>query len=166
MRMLCCPALAAVFADSISANDAAAAQENAKTEPDLSFLETLHPAITMIHLMATSVNTVLIPLAASHTTVRREMEKRRTSAMNRMEDKINGILQRTIDVVISWVTRLLAGQKKTDFRPKEDHTGSGSSWVNLLQTPVSSLPPLLFSTLLIKSFQDLPQHLQIPHQST
>lgn len=102
-----------------------------------------------MHLMATCINTVLIPLAASHITMRREMEKTTMAAMHKLEDKVNTILQRTIDVAISWVSKLLAGQKKNDFRPKDDGSipggGTGSSgvsggagstsWLESLQTP-------------------------------
>ena len=123
-----------------SANDAAAGQENAKTEPDLSYLENLHSAIAIIHLMAMCINTVLIPLAASHITIRRDMEKSTTQAMSRLEDKVNGIMQRTIDVVLAWVSKLLAGQKKSDFRPRDDTlNGGGGAWLELLQTPVSTI---------------------------
>ena len=119
-----------------SANDTAAAQENIKTEPDLSYLDNLQAAITIMHLMLTCVNTVLIPLAASQITVRREMEKTTNLAMNQMEDKVNLLMQRTIDVTLTWVSKLLASQKRTDFRPKEDSQGGAGSWLELLQTPV------------------------------
>ena len=130
-----------------AAADAAASQESAKTEPELTYLEQLLPAaMAIMHLMAACIHTVLIPLAAANTTVRREMEKATNAALSRMEDKVNAILQRTIDVVLAWVAKLLAGQKKTDFRPKEDMiSGSGGSWLEQLQTPVGS--PTLFLNL-------------------
>ncbi|KAL9119159.1 MAG: hypothetical protein Q9187_004282 [Circinaria calcarea] len=118
-----------------AANEAAAAQEHAKNEPDLSYLENLHSAIAILHLMVTCINTVLIPLAASHVIIRREMEKTTNLAMNRMEEKVNSILQHTIDVALSWVSKLLAGQKKSDFRPRDDTLGGGGSWLEQLQTP-------------------------------
>lgn len=118
-----------------SANDAAAAQENTKNEPDLSYLENLHSAIAIIHLMLSCINTVLIPLAAAHITVRREMEKKTTLAMNDLEDKVNVLMHRTFDVTLTWVGKVLATQKRTDFRPKDDAPGGGS-WLELLQTQV------------------------------
>ncbi|KAI9847403.1 MAG: Exocyst complex component 5 [Sclerophora amabilis] len=115
-----------------AAADFASNQENSKTEPDLSYLPNLRAAITIMHLMITFINTVLIPLAASNLTVRREMEKTTALAVNRMEDKTNLVMQRTIDVVVTWISKLLAGQKRTDFRPKE-----GGVDIATLQTPVS-----------------------------
>ena len=133
-----------------AANDAATAQENSKNEPDLSYLENVNAVITAMHLMTMCINTVLIPLAASHTVVRREMDKTTNVALIQMEDKINVLMQRTIDVCVAWVAKLLAGQKKADFRPREDSNGATPIW-QLLQTPVSApwlhplpLPHILF----------------------
>ena len=119
-----------------SAIDTAATQENAKTEPDLSYLLSLRPAIGTMYLLSTYTRTVLIPLAAANVTIRREMEKTAKSAVDRSEEKVNAILQRTIDVVNAWTAKLLAGQKKTDYRPRDDAPGtSGTAWLEQLQTP-------------------------------
>ncbi|KAH0536967.1 hypothetical protein FGG08_006195 [Glutinoglossum americanum] len=118
-----------------AACDAAATQETSKTEPDLSYLPHLRPAISIMHLMITCIHTVLVPLASSNTTVRREMEKTTNLAINRMEEKTNNVIQRTIDVVLNWVSKLLAGQKKSDFRPKDVAVEVGSVWLEMLQTP-------------------------------
>ncbi|KAL1994683.1 hypothetical protein VTN49DRAFT_2153 [Thermomyces lanuginosus] len=112
--------------------EAAASQESAKSEPDFSYLDNLRAAITITHLMLTCIHTVLIPLAASNIPMRRDMEKRTSVAVNRIEDKINGIEQRTIDVVLAWVSRLLGGQRRNDFRPKDSDV---SAWLEMLQTP-------------------------------
>ena len=84
-----------------------------------------------MHLMATFINTVLIPLAASNTLVRREMERTTTQAISQMEDKINIIMQKTIDVAIVWVGKLLAGQKKTDYKPRDDVIGGTGTLLEL-----------------------------------
>ncbi|KAG8530699.1 uncharacterized protein KY384_004055 [Bacidia gigantensis] len=118
-----------------SANDLASTQETAKTEPDLSYLIPLRSAISILTLLATSTRTVLIPLAAANVTVRRDMEKTANSATDRLEEKVNSIMQRTIDVVTTWVSKLLAQQKKTDYRPRDDALGGGSAWLEQLQTP-------------------------------
>ena len=88
-----------------------------------------------MHLMTMCIDTVLIPLASSNTTIRRDMEKSMNMALIQMEDKVNNLMQRTIDVCVAWVGKLLAGQKKADFRPREDSNGATPIW-QLLQTPV------------------------------
>ncbi|KAJ9196137.1 hypothetical protein DTO166G4_6611 [Paecilomyces variotii] len=118
-----------------AALDSAAAQETAKTEPDFGFLPNLHAAITITNLMITCINTVLIPLAAGGITIRREMEKRTNMQVNRIEEKINTIEQRTVDAALTWVTRLLSNQKKNDFRPRE---ADGTEWLEMLQTPTAA----------------------------
>ena len=113
-------------------------QETTKNEPDLSYLIGLRSTISILHLMNTCIRTVLIPLASANVTIRRGMEKTSNLAMDRLEEKVNSIMQKTIDVVVSWVNKLLARQLKTDFRPRDDALGE-SAWLEQLQTPVSPL---------------------------
>jgi exocyst complex component 5 len=120
-----------------AANDQAAAAEATKKEPDLSYLPLLRTATSITHLMITCINTVLIPLAASSITMRREMEKNTNLAINRVEDTINLIEQRTVDAILNWITKLLAKQERNDFRPREEDLDSS---LMQLQTPVSNTP--------------------------
>ncbi|EEP76574.1 conserved hypothetical protein [Uncinocarpus reesii 1704] len=115
--------------------ESATAQESGKSEPEFGYLATLRTAISTTHLMMTCIDTVLTPLAASNITIRRDMEKKTNFAMNRIEEKINAIEQKTVDVVLAWVARVLSGQKKNDFRPKEGVTETGAGWLEMLQTP-------------------------------
>ena len=86
--------------------------------------------------MNTCIRTVLIPLATANVTIRRDMEKTANLAMDRMEEKVNSIMQRSIDVAITWVNKLLARQNKSDFRPRDDALSGGGAWLEQLQTPV------------------------------
>ncbi|MCJ1462900.1 Exocyst complex component 5 [Pseudocyphellaria aurata] len=117
-----------------AANDNAVSQEYSKNEPDLSYLSNLRSAFTIMHLMITCIRTTLIPLASSNVSIRREIEKITTLTMNRMEEKVNSIIQRTVDVALAWITKLLATQKKNDFRPRDDGPSSGGAWQEMLQT--------------------------------
>ncbi|KKZ62998.1 hypothetical protein EMCG_02710 [[Emmonsia] crescens] len=132
--------------------ESASSQESTKTEPDFSYLRNLRAAISITHLMMTCINTVLIPLAAGNITIRRDMEKKAALTMNRIEDKINSIEQKTVDVTMSWVSRLLSSQKKNDFRPKEGAADSGTAWLEMLQTPtcagISTFLSRLHTTIL------------------
>lgn len=97
-----------------AAADQAAAQENIKTEPDLAYLPSVRPAVIITNVMSRFINTVLIRLAETNTTVRRGMESQTKASVERIEKKANDIMRSTITVVLNWITRLLAGQKKTD----------------------------------------------------
>ncbi|KAM5465298.1 Exocyst complex component 5 [Microsporum audouinii] len=117
-----------------AALESAHAQESGKAEPDFNYLTTLRTAISITYLMMTCINAVLVPLAASNITIKRDMEKKTNLIMHRIEEKINSIEQKTVDVTLAWVARVLSSQKKNDFRPKEgvaDETG----WLEMLQTP-------------------------------
>ena len=116
-----------------TANDAAASQENAKNEPDMAWIFDVQVAISIMQLLITISHSVLIPLAASNVTVRREMEKTLNTTVSRMEDKIAMIRTRTIDVALAWVIKLLSRQNRADFRPKDDAIG-----IEQLQTPTCS----------------------------
>ncbi|KAK2624338.1 hypothetical protein QTJ16_006288 [Diplocarpon rosae] len=116
-----------------AAADQAAAQESTKIEPDLAYLPSLQPAITITNIMSRFINTVLIRLAESNTTVRRGMEIQTKAGVERIESKTNSIIWSTITVVVNWVTKLLASQKKMDFRPKDSDL-DGGRYLEMLQT--------------------------------
>lgn len=103
-----------------AAADQATYQETLKSEPDLAYLPSLQPAITITSLMSRFINTVLIRLAESNTAVRRNMEVQAKAGVERIESKTNNIMRSTVAAVVNWVTRTLSNQKKADFRPKDD----------------------------------------------
>lgn len=117
-----------------SALEAATAQESARAEPDFGYLLSVRTTISITTLMVMCVNAVLLPLAVGSITTRRDMEKRTSQTTSRIEEKINTIEQKTIDAALAWVSRLLSGQKKNDFRPRES---DNTDWLEMLQTPVS-----------------------------
>lgn len=102
-----------------AADNASTAEAAKRDAPDLNYLSQLKAAIAIMHLMQSCTNTLLIPLASSSLTIRRDMEKNARSSLLRMEDHINIIEQRTIDAITNWTSRLLSQQSRTDFRPRE-----------------------------------------------
>ncbi|KAJ5162484.1 hypothetical protein N7492_007876 [Penicillium capsulatum] len=115
-----------------AALEAATAQESGKTEPDFGYLPSVRTTISITALMVMCVNAVLLPLAAASITTRHDMEKRTSQTTTRIEEKINTIEQKTIDGTLAWVGRLLSGQRKNDFRPRES---DNAAWLEMLQTP-------------------------------
>lgn len=101
-------------------DSAAAAESNPKVEPHLSYITDLRTAVSVLHLMLTTIQVLLLPLAATNLTIRRDLEKGTNTFTDRMESKIDAVLQRTIDAALAWTSRLLSGQKKADFKPKDD----------------------------------------------
>jgi hypothetical protein len=114
--------------------ESATSQESARAEPDFGYLTVVKSIISITNLMVMCIQTLLIPLATPSITVRREMEKKTNAATLRIEDKINAIEQKVIDTALMWISKLLSGQKKNDFRPKE---GDNAAWLEMLHTPVS-----------------------------
>ena len=93
--------------------------ENSKTEPDLSYLPEIRPAISITAMMDRFITTVLIRLAESSMTVRRNMEAQKKMAIDAIEKKTNNVIRISIDVITNWVSKSLGTQKKQDFRPKD-----------------------------------------------
>ncbi|OAQ95903.1 hypothetical protein LLEC1_07104 [Akanthomyces lecanii] len=102
--------------------------ENSKTEPDMSYLPAIRPAVTISAIMDRFISTVLIRLAESNTTVRKSMEAQKKMAIDEIEKKTNAVMKISIDVIVNFVAKTLSGQKKQDFRPKDVELES-------LQTP-------------------------------
>ncbi|GLA31521.1 exocyst complex component 5 [Aspergillus niger] len=115
-----------------AALEAATSQESGRAEPDFAYLPAIRNAIGIANLMVMCINTLLIPLAAGSITIRREMEKKTNLITMRIEEKINVLEQKVIDNTLTWTGKLLSGQKKNDFRPKE---GDSTAWLEKLQTP-------------------------------
>ncbi|CZT24812.1 related to exocyst complex 100 kDa component [Ramularia collo-cygni] len=104
-----------------AATDAAtSAEQSSKSEPDLSYITDLRAAISVLHLIQTTCTLLLLPLAATNRSLHRDLTKQSESFVERMESKIDGILQKTLDAALLWTAKLLATQKKTDFRPKDE----------------------------------------------
>lgn len=115
-----------------AALEVATAQENGKTEPNMSYLPSVRPAITITSIMSRFVQTVLIRLAESNLTVRRNMEAQTRLGIESIEKKMNSIMKTTVDVVVNWVPKTLSTQKRTDFRPRDNDL---EDLVDALQTP-------------------------------
>ncbi|KAM3539775.1 hypothetical protein ARSEF1564_007305 [Beauveria bassiana] len=93
--------------------------EHSKTEPDMSYLPAIRPAVTISAIMDRFISTVLTRLAESNTTVRKSMEAQKKMAIDDIEKKTNAVINISIDVIVNYVAKTLGGQKKQDFRPKD-----------------------------------------------
>ncbi|RMZ84001.1 hypothetical protein DV737_g1386, partial [Chaetothyriales sp. CBS 132003] len=118
-----------------AASESASAAESSKREPDLSYLGHLRTAISIMHLMQSCINTLLIPLASTSLTTKREMEKRTRTTITRLEDTISAIEQTTVDAVLNWAGRTLANQQRQDFRPRPEQETQA---MNMPQTQTCS----------------------------
>jgi len=104
-----------------------------KNEPDLSYFGEIKPATVIMTLMFGFINTALIPLASASLTVRREMMILNNASVGVLEGKIDRVVQKTLDVVLGWISGLLGKRKKGDYRPKDDDVS-----LITLQTPTAA----------------------------
>ena len=138
-----------------AALDVATSQENVKTEPDLSYLPSVRPAVTITSIMARFIHTVLIRLADANPTVRRNMEAQTRQGIDAIEKKTNSVLKTTVDVVINAVAKTLATQKRTDFRPRDNDL---ESIVDALQTPTCQAICVLLDKVAALAAQSIDGH--------
>lgn len=93
---------------------------DSRAEPDFSSFVGINTATSIARLLFAYVDTVLISLAGPSISIRREMQQRQANNTSRINGKINAIIQRTIESVVSWISVILARQQKRDFKPRED----------------------------------------------
>jgi hypothetical protein len=91
-----------------------------KTEPELSCITVLHPADLVCNLWQRYTSTALVPLTSSAAAVRREMTTFNQHGVLRMEGKINAVIHKSVDIIVSWLSYLLTRQKRNDYKPKND----------------------------------------------
>lgn len=112
-----------------------------KAEPDLRPIKVIRLADMIMQLWQRYLATALVPLAGTSVTIRREMGIFNNHVSVRIEGKVNEIVQRTTDgafrqhpldtstladflstpAIVTWLTFLLAKQKKLDFKPRNDN---------------------------------------------
>ena len=88
--------------------------------PDTGMLHLVRVVEQHIALWTHYVQTAVIPLTAPSVTVRREATIYDNHNMLRVESRCEGLLQRFTDNCIAYFGAKLAGQKKTDFAPRDD----------------------------------------------
>ncbi|KAF3911626.1 hypothetical protein AA313_de0201379 [Arthrobotrys entomopaga] len=103
-----------------SCEDFALTAELAKNEPDISYFSELKSASVILGLMHKTIHTALIPLAQNSLVIRREMSLASHRFFIKIEERINQVIQKTVDAVLNHTTNLLIKQPKKDFRPRDD----------------------------------------------
>lgn len=101
-----------------------AAQRDYKGQLSFVHLKTIRRVLTSIRLMSVVINTALVPLTSSHGQDRRFIVMQTNNFFTKCEEKINGVLQATLDLVSQKLSYLLTKQKKKDYNPKEDVVSS------------------------------------------
>ncbi|ORX34489.1 exocyst complex component Sec10-domain-containing protein [Kockovaella imperatae] len=94
--------------------------QDSKAEPDLTVMGVLKPADLICQVWQRYTTTALFPLTASSAVIRREMGQSNTHHIVRLEGKINSVIQKSLDSMMTWLSFLLTKQKKNDYKPKDD----------------------------------------------
>ncbi|WWC59401.1 uncharacterized protein I303_101956 [Kwoniella dejecticola CBS 10117] len=95
-------------------------QDTKSAEPDLQPLTVIKPSDQICHLWQRYTSTALLPLSGTVVSIRREMNTINSHNVVRMEGKINTVIQKALDGIVSHLSYLLTKQKKNDYKPKND----------------------------------------------
>lgn len=104
-----------------------------RNEPTLSCFEGIRDGARIAKLMLNYIDLVIVPMAGSNLPAKRDIAARVASTTNRINGRINAVVQRSVDLIMSWVNQILARQKRTDYRPHEDDID-----LNTMQTPTGT----------------------------
>ncbi|TIA77982.1 hypothetical protein E3P92_03717 [Wallemia ichthyophaga] len=97
--------------------------ESSKYDVPFESLEICSPADLITQLWQRYAATTIIPLTNNGAIgMKRELAVFANNTINRLEVKLNTILQKLMDVTINYLGSCLQKQRKGDFRPKDDDT--------------------------------------------
>ncbi|KTW26572.1 exocyst subunit SEC10 [Pneumocystis jirovecii RU7] len=91
-----------------------------KSEPELKYFDELKQMTIIIHLFSTYLNTIVLPVVSFSLTLRRDILISANNSISEVENKINLIIEKSVEIILNWVSVLLGKQKKNDFKPKDD----------------------------------------------
>ncbi|KAJ3021108.1 Exocyst complex component 5 [Thoreauomyces humboldtii] len=104
---------------------------DARTQPNFEQLPMVQVAQKILQLLQLHFQTSVVPLLSSSPTAHRDIVVYKNGFMATVEHRLNVLVQKQLDAIISWLAAVLATQKKTEFRPKDEEMhGNG-----LIATP-------------------------------
>ncbi|TPX60009.1 hypothetical protein PhCBS80983_g02072 [Powellomyces hirtus] len=101
-----------------------------RQQPTFDQLPMVQVAQKILQLLQLHFQSSIIPGISSSPTAHRDMVVYKNGFMSTVEHRLNVLVQKQIDAIVSWLGTCLATQKKTDFRPK-DEMSSNSMAVTL-----------------------------------
>ncbi|KAI9102714.1 exocyst complex component Sec10-like protein [Phlyctochytrium arcticum] len=99
----------------------------AKQEPELHLMPMVDVTQKILQLLQLHFQTSIIPVISTSPTAHRDIVMYKNTFMTAVEHRLNGLLQKQMDAINAWLGVLLATQKKTDFRPRDDIASSSTS---------------------------------------
>ncbi|KAG5439852.1 hypothetical protein PCANB_000134 [Pneumocystis canis] len=91
-----------------------------KNEPELKYFEEIKQITIIIHLLSTYFNAIILPVVSFSLTLRRDVLISINNNISKIENKISLIIEKSLDMILNWISVLLSKQKKNDFKPKDD----------------------------------------------
>ncbi|KAI9251571.1 exocyst complex component Sec10-like protein, partial [Sporodiniella umbellata] len=93
---------------------------NKKDQPEMFSLSVVKSAIDIMQLMQKHFESAILPLVTGTPSTHRDLLVLKNKFMASLEQKINRLLQKTVEGVVYWLGEILGRQKKNDFKPKDE----------------------------------------------
>ncbi|KAJ3109202.1 Exocyst complex component 5 [Phlyctochytrium planicorne] len=94
---------------------------DAKSEPEIDrALNVVCVTSEALQLIQLHFQTCVIPTVSSSPSAHREAIIIKNEFMSSIEDILNQLLQKQIEMILAWLASILSKQKKVDFRPKDE----------------------------------------------
>ncbi|KAI8388105.1 exocyst complex component Sec10-like protein [Radiomyces spectabilis] len=93
---------------------------SSRSEPEMICFPVIKASIEIMQLVQEHFRTAIIPLIINAPSYHRDILNQKNALLSALEDKINGVLQKSITSISDWLNELLAKQKKNDFRPRDE----------------------------------------------
>ncbi|QSL64679.1 hypothetical protein MERGE_001981 [Pneumocystis wakefieldiae] len=91
-----------------------------KSEPEIKYFEELKEITIIVNLLSTYFNIIILPIVSFSLTLKRDVIVFTNNNILKIENKMDLIIQKSVDVILNWVNLLLSKQKKNDFKPRDD----------------------------------------------
>ncbi|KAJ3152868.1 Exocyst complex component 5 [Geranomyces variabilis] len=96
-----------------------------RQQPTFLQLPMVQVAQKILQLLQLHFQCSVVPGIASSPTAHRDMVVYKNGFMSTVEHRLNVLVQKQIDAIVRWLETCLNGQKKTDFRPKDEISSNG-----------------------------------------
>lgn len=115
--------------------------QDAKNEISLDYLSVIHRASIVLGLMSTFAKTVLFSMfgGGGPNSIQKKMVATLNGYVSRTEEKVNTIVQNTIDLVLLRLAHVLGRQKKKDYLPRDDAVSAETAVCQEIKQFLSSL---------------------------
>lgn len=90
-----------------------------KVQPPFKYFEVIQGASSIVHLLQKNFQNLVLPCIVDNQPAYRQCMIIKNHTFMILENLINSLLQKFVSSLVNWLSKILARQKKTDYKLKE-----------------------------------------------